>query len=284
MAPSLSRLTFGLLVLGGLAASATAHPQPEGPPGRIERLVGDLDHERFPVREAATAELKRLGPAAAPALRRLLAGPVSAEARRRAEAILRLVTTEFEGRGSGWHWIYGGIAHGQTFQATGRHLQSLRLRVARLNATRSAAPLEVEIRDLTLRRVYARGVIPAEQAERAFAWREVQLGPRAPLAREQTYVLFFHSQDSTSRAPWVVNAIYQDLYPHGTHLGYTTEDFFFRLTFTDGWPIHVGPPTRAEPVVPISSGSTGGGPAPGPLALVGFGPVPPAEDAPGGGR
>jgi hypothetical protein len=280
MGTRLARATVCLLVLGSLAASDPAPPAaPETPAGRIERLVRDLDHDRFAVREAATAELKRLGPAAAPALKRLLAGPASAEARRRAATLLRLVTTEFEGDSSGWHWVYGGIAHGQTFQATGRRIQSLRLRVARLNSRRPAAPLEVEIRDLTLRHVYARGIIPVEQAERTFAWRDVQLSHRAPLTRGQAYVLFFHSQDTANRAPWVVNAIYEDLYPQGTHLGYPTEDFFFRLTFADGWPIHVGPRGRSGAAVPISSGSQGGTPTRGPLDLVGFGPVPAGKDA-----
>jgi hypothetical protein len=279
MGTRLPRLTFCLLALGALSAPAPAQPAaPGAPAGRVERLVRDLDHERFAVREAATAELQRIGPAAVPALKRLLAGPASPEARRRATALLRLLAADFEGRSNGWHWVYGGIAHGQTFQATGRRIRSLRLRVARLNGQRPAAPLEVEIRDPALRRVYARGVIPAEQARRTFAWREVQLARRAPLAPGREYVLFFHSQDATNRAPWLVNAIYHDLYPHGHHLGYPTEDFFFGLTFADGRSLRVGPHGGTDAAVPVGSGSPGGAPVAGPLALVGFGPVPPGKD------
>ena len=61
MEPTLPRLTFCLLTFGSLAASPPAQPPPERSPGRVERLVSDLDHDRFQVREAATAELKRLG-------------------------------------------------------------------------------------------------------------------------------------------------------------------------------------------------------------------------------
>ncbi len=285
MGTHLPQSVLCLLVLVSLAAGDPSQPEaPRTPPERIEQLVRNLDDKRFAVREAATEEFKRLGPEAAPALKRLLAGPASTEARRRAATILRLVTTEFAGDSNGWHWIYGGLAHGQTFQATGRRIKSLHLRVARLNPTMPAAPLEVEIRDLTLKQVYARGVIPVEQAERDFAWREVQLKHRAPLTREQNYVLFFHSQDTTNRAPWLVNAIYQDLYPHGTHLGNKTEDFFFRLTFADGWPSRVGPPENAKGGTPINSGSAGGTPLAGPLVLVGFGRVPPVKDVPGDGK
>jgi hypothetical protein len=56
---------------------------------RLERLVKDLDDDDFAVRERATAELARLGRGAEARLRALLAGRPSAEARRRAEGLLR---------------------------------------------------------------------------------------------------------------------------------------------------------------------------------------------------
>jgi hypothetical protein len=55
---------------------------------RIERLIADLDDERFQVREQATKELEVLAERAAPALRKALAGKPSLEARRRLEALL----------------------------------------------------------------------------------------------------------------------------------------------------------------------------------------------------
>jgi hypothetical protein len=91
--------------------------------------------------------------------------------------------------------------------------------------------------------------------------------------------MFFHSQDTSNKAPWVVNEIYTKLYPDGTHLGYQS-DFFFRLTFDGGRSIHVGPDDKTDLAIPISSGSSGGAKVAGPLNLVGFGPVPAGKDAP----
>src|SRR5262249_34454070 len=55
---------------------------------RIERLIADLDDERFAVREQATRELEALAERAAPAMRKALAGKPSLEARRRLVALL----------------------------------------------------------------------------------------------------------------------------------------------------------------------------------------------------
>jgi hypothetical protein len=56
---------------------------------RVERLIADLDDERFYVRQQATNELEALSEYAAPALRKTLAGKPSLEAKRRLEALLR---------------------------------------------------------------------------------------------------------------------------------------------------------------------------------------------------
>src|SRR4051812_8244403 len=85
---------------------------------------------------------------------------------------------EFPGHSAGWYWIYEGVAHAQTFRATGQELSGVRLRVARLNARPLAAPLEVEVRDLNLREVHLEGRIRPEQANRAFAWVDVEVSSR----------------------------------------------------------------------------------------------------------
>jgi dipeptidyl aminopeptidase/acylaminoacyl peptidase len=55
---------------------------------RLARLLAKLDDDAFAVREKATAEIARLGPAAEPALRRALDGKPSPEARQRIERLL----------------------------------------------------------------------------------------------------------------------------------------------------------------------------------------------------
>jgi RNA polymerase sigma factor (sigma-70 family) len=55
---------------------------------RIARLIADLDHDAFAVRQKAEEELDRLGEAAVPALRKALVGSPSVEARRRMEGLL----------------------------------------------------------------------------------------------------------------------------------------------------------------------------------------------------
>jgi DNA-binding beta-propeller fold protein YncE len=61
---------------------------PDAPDARVGRLLADLDGDEFDVREKATQELIRLGPAALPAVRRVLAATKSREVRRRAEEVL----------------------------------------------------------------------------------------------------------------------------------------------------------------------------------------------------
>jgi WD40 repeat protein len=62
-------------------------PAPAAGP-RVRRLIGDLDSDRFPVREKAAKGLRDLGLAAEPALRAALRGRPSAEVRRRLEQLL----------------------------------------------------------------------------------------------------------------------------------------------------------------------------------------------------
>jgi WD40 repeat protein len=57
-------------------------------PARVRSLLADLNDKRFNVRQTATAELKRVGPLAEPALREGLAGARSPEVKRRLETLL----------------------------------------------------------------------------------------------------------------------------------------------------------------------------------------------------
>jgi hypothetical protein len=63
-------------------------PVPRPEPGRIARLLADLDSDGFAAREKATRELQDLGESAGPALRKALAERPSAEVRQRVEQLL----------------------------------------------------------------------------------------------------------------------------------------------------------------------------------------------------
>jgi WD40 repeat protein len=63
--------------------------KPAGPdPRRIAKLIEDLDHDEFEMREKASRELEKLGSKAEEALRRALANPPSTEVRARLERLL----------------------------------------------------------------------------------------------------------------------------------------------------------------------------------------------------
>jgi RNA polymerase sigma factor (sigma-70 family) len=66
-------------------------PTPSVPAARLKKLLADLDADDFDARSGASAELEKLGRLAEPALKRLLEGKPSPEARRRAQAILKRV-------------------------------------------------------------------------------------------------------------------------------------------------------------------------------------------------
>src|SRR5262249_13284835 len=55
---------------------------------KLAKLIAELDHDQFAVREKATQELEQLGGLAEDALRKALAGRISVEVRRRIEGIL----------------------------------------------------------------------------------------------------------------------------------------------------------------------------------------------------
>jgi RNA polymerase sigma factor (sigma-70 family) len=80
-----------LLAAGDPAVSvlrANLRPAAAADPRQIARLVADLDHERFVVRDQATRELRALGPLAQPALNAALAANPPLELRRRLESLL----------------------------------------------------------------------------------------------------------------------------------------------------------------------------------------------------
>jgi hypothetical protein len=60
-------------------------------PEQLARMIGDLDGDRFSVREKARHELEALGELAEPALRRAVEASPSLEMRRRAEGLLGLI-------------------------------------------------------------------------------------------------------------------------------------------------------------------------------------------------
>ncbi|HEX5273439.1 MAG TPA: WD40 repeat domain-containing protein [Gemmataceae bacterium] len=72
-----------------LAQARAQLGKPAADPDRLARLIADLDADDFAKREAAGAELARLGRLAEPALKRALEGKPSAELRSRATALLK---------------------------------------------------------------------------------------------------------------------------------------------------------------------------------------------------
>ncbi len=66
----------------------------DDPARRVGRLIADLDDDRFAVREAATAELKRIGTPAVAALQEAVKTTGSPEVKYRAEAILRALAAK----------------------------------------------------------------------------------------------------------------------------------------------------------------------------------------------
>jgi hypothetical protein len=63
-------------------------PTPRADPAHLARLIADLDHDDFPIRERATAALETFDRQAAAALQKALAGRPSEEAKHRLEGLL----------------------------------------------------------------------------------------------------------------------------------------------------------------------------------------------------
>src|SRR5262249_2850027 len=60
-------------------------------PAQVDKLIAELNDDEFGVRERASALLEKAGGAAEAALRKALAAPPSAEAKKRIEHLLRLL-------------------------------------------------------------------------------------------------------------------------------------------------------------------------------------------------
>lgn len=253
-------------------------PPPKAPDTKqIQKWIDDLDNASFQVRENGLNELIRAGEGIVPALEAALRKSPSPEAGRRLQSILaRYRVPSYDADFNGWHWVYGGIVHAQTFQATGSKIKSLKLRVAQLSGNRPAGKLTVEVRDSKLENIFLQGTIDPAILQRNFRWQSVDWKHVSPIEANKTYALVFHSQGSVNTGPWAINAIYQDMYPLGRHWYTATEDFFFDLEYHDGKAVRVGP--RGEQAafpVPINSGATGSAePNQWHLQLQSFGPLP----------
>lgn len=248
-----SLLVYILIVLPALAQQ----PAPPNP----ARLIGDLDHPSWRIKEAAFLELRQLGDSAVPALQSALNSGCSDSAREKIALLLSLRRPNaFDADFNGWHWVYSTIVHAQTFEATGVTVDKLKLRVAQLSVNRPIAPLEVEIRDKKLENVYVKGTIDPGELEREFRWQIVGLKHVSPLKSGETYVLVFHSRANKNTSPWAINCAYKDVYPTGRHWYTATEDFFFHIEYRDGISLRVGPKSdeAAKMKTPINSGAEGG--------------------------
>jgi RNA polymerase sigma factor (sigma-70 family) len=74
--------------------SERLHPVAKVDETKLTRLIGDLDNEKFKVREQATRELEELGDLAEPTIRRALGGKPSLEAQRRLLSLAERVESQ----------------------------------------------------------------------------------------------------------------------------------------------------------------------------------------------
>jgi hypothetical protein len=275
------RCLFTAILICGVSVNAMAVPAPNAQV-RIERLIKDLDNDSFRVREDAMRELLRLGVDAVPALKEALTKKPSEEVTRRVKQILQTINPVFEAHSNGWHWVYGDMAQGQTFKASGATIRELKVRVARMNRNQPAGDMNIEIRSTDLKKVYLRGSIPAANSTVEFQWHKVKLDHVGDMKEGEEYWLIFHSRGTVGKACWAVNAAYKDVYPHGRFCQHAHEDLFFDMEFTNRRNLRVGPDgENTVQKLPINSGNEGGTPANGGrLTLAGVGAMPDGETAP----
>lgn len=273
------RIFLVVAVLLSLALPARSVPVPTAKE-RIDRLIKDLDHDNFRVREEATRELLRIGLDAIPALKETLTRNPPEESAQRIRKLLQTINPVFEAHSNGWHWVYADMAQGQTFKASGTTIQQLKVRLARMNRNQPAGDMDIEIRSTDLKQIYLRGSVPAANSTVEFQWHKVKLDHVADLKEGEEYWLIFHSRGTVSKACWAVNAAYKDVYPHGRFCQHATEDLFFDMEFSNRRNLRVGPDgENTLQKLPVNSGNEGGQPgiAQGRLTLAGVGALPDGE-------
>lgn len=208
---------------------------------RIERLIKDLDNDSFRVREDATRELLKLGGDAIPQLKVAIARNPPEEVARRIRHVLQTINPVFEAHSYGWHWVYGDMAQGQSFKASGVTIRELKVRVARKNRNQPAGDMHVEIRSTDLTKIYLRGSIPAANSKVELQWHQVKLDHVGDLKEGEEYWLIFHSRGTVGKACWAVNAAYKDVYPHGRFGQHAHEDLFFDMEYSNRRNLCIGP-------------------------------------------
>lgn len=208
---------------------------------RIERLIKDLDNDSFRVREDATRELLKLGGDAIPQLKVAIARNPPEEVARRIRHVLQTINPVFEAHSYGWHWVYGDMAQGQSFKASGVTIRELKVRVARKNRNQPAGDMHVEIRSTDLTKIYLRGSIPAANSKVELQWHQVKLDHVGDLKEGEEYWLIFHSRGTVGKACWAVNAAYKDVYPHGRFGQHAHEDLFFDMEYSNRRNLRIGP-------------------------------------------
>jgi RNA polymerase sigma factor (sigma-70 family) len=119
------------------------------PPGVVQRLLDDLDHDEFKVREAAQEKLRALGETVGPLLREALKAKPALEKRRRIAAVLRAVDTSRPLSGERLRAVravaalerIGSVEARQALEALSRGVESARLtQAAREALTRLKKP------------------------------------------------------------------------------------------------------------------------------------------------
>ena len=116
----MSRLLLSTSWLLILALPASSEPPTKAKPAEVERLIRQLDSERFSERQAASKALKDIGEPALEALRKASSTKDDAEVRRRAQDLVRAIERRE------WRCFVGhtGVVHGVTFSPDGKRVLS----------------------------------------------------------------------------------------------------------------------------------------------------------------
>ena len=158
----------------------------------------------------------------------------------------------------GWQAVSHWNAMAQSFRSPGTKVKALSVRPAVINNNVPQGPLTVEVRDMKLSKIYLEGVIAPSVLRREFYWQPVQLTYVAPMKAGEAYLLIFRSGTTKGNRAWILNTIYKDTYPYGTHYGLQGpdgEDVFFSMSFEDGSLLYIGPrDNNTAKKIPVNSG------------------------------